>query len=134
MAQAHRSPNGAGLSHQVRDDEERPPRPLASVPYLFSLERMHRLPRKDLEMIIGVAMKTAPKLIRRRIESRDPFEAERGEREMVEYICGKIDNDSYMVIVAELVGECASQRRGKFGVEEPMPATVPSFSRPPTGE
>ena len=92
---------------------------------------MYRLARQDLEMIISVAMKTAPKLIRRRMESRNPDEAERGEREMVEYICSKIDNDSYMVIVAEMVGRCASQRRGKFGVDEPVPATVPGFPRAP---
>ena len=50
---------------------------------------------------------------------------------MVAYICDRIDNDGCMIIVAEIVGQGASQRRGTFGIDEPMLATVPSFPRPP---
>jgi hypothetical protein len=91
---------------------------------------MHRLNRKDLQLIIAVAMTTAPRSIKWKLNSRDSFDVERGERELVDYICDKIDNDSLMVIAADPVGFGASSRRGKWGVDEPVPATLPLFPKP----
>jgi hypothetical protein len=42
-----------------------------------------------------------------------------------------LDNDSYMVIVTEPIGQALQPRRGHWGVDEPVLATVPQPPPPP---
>ena len=88
---------------------------------------MYRLSRRDIENLISVAITTAPKVIVQRSRSRDQVLVDWSTTAMIEHICNKIDNDSAMVIVADMVGFNAGQRRGKWGVDEPVPAVVPEL-------
>ena len=45
--------------------------------------------------------------------------------------CDRIDNNSYMVIVTEIIGQAPYQKLGVWGVDEPLPATVPEPPKPP---
>lgn len=92
---------------------------------------MHRLPRKDLEAIVFVAIATASPAIKRGLKSKLLTDRDKARKELTQSICQKLDNDSYMVIVAELVGEAYQARLGKWGVDEPLPATVPQPPPPP---
>lgn len=86
---------------------------------------MHRVARRDLEALVFVAIATAPPLIKRKLKSKLPHEADEARGELARSICEKIDNDSYMVIVTELIAETTPYpRRGKWGVDERLPATV----------
>ena len=88
---------------------------------------MHRLSRSHLLDMISVALATASKDVKRRLQSKNPVEADQGRAEMAELIVRQIDNDSSMVIVAEMVGEAHVAARGRWGVDEPVPATVPAL-------
>ena len=93
---------------------------------MFAYERMHRVARRDLEALVFVAIATAPPLIKRKLRSKLPHEADEARRELARSICEKIDNDSYMVIVTELIARTTPYPRlGQWGVDEPVPATVP---------
>ena len=93
---------------------------------------MHKVARKDLEALVFVAIATAPPLIKRKLKSKLPHEADEARAELAKSICNKIDNDSYMVIVTEMVARSTPYpRRGKWGVDEPVPATVPEAARAP---
>ncbi len=84
-----------------------------------------RVARKDLEALVFVAIATAPPLIKRKLKSKLPHEADEARAELAKSICNKIDNNSYMVIVTEMVARSTPYpRRGKWGVDEPVPATV----------
>ena len=87
---------------------------------------MHRVARRDLEALVFVAIATAPPLIKRKLRSKLPHEADEARRDLAQSICDRIDNGSYMVIVTEMVAQTTPYpRRGKWGVDEPVPATVP---------
>jgi hypothetical protein len=93
---------------------------------------MHRLPRNDLEALVHVAIATAPPLIKRKLKSKLPHEADEARSELAQSICDKIDNDSFMVIVTEMIAQTTPYpRRGKWGVDEPVPAEV--VEPPPPG-
>ena len=85
---------------------------------------MHRLSRRDITDLIAVALATAHKDIKRRMQSKNPLEADQGRDEMAELIARQIDNDGSMVVVTEFVGEAHVARRGKWGVDEVAPAVV----------
>ncbi|MFL6758246.1 MAG: hypothetical protein ACJ8EG_11840, partial [Sphingomicrobium sp.] len=69
---------------------------------------------------------TAPPLIKRKLRSKLPHEADEARRELARAICDQVDNDSYMVIVTELIARTTPYPRlGKWGVDEPAPAEVP---------
>ena len=91
-----------------------------------------RVPRRDLEALVFVAIATAPALIKRKLKSKLPHEADEARGELARSICDKIDNDSYMVIVTEMIAlSTPYPRRGAWGVDEPVPAVVPVAPRPP---
>ena len=90
-----------------------------------------RVSRYDLEALVFVAIATAPPLIKRKLKSRLPHEADEARAALARSICDKIDNDSYMVIVSEMIAQTTPYpRRGKWGVDEVVPAVVPEVARP----
>ena len=91
-----------------------------------------RVPRQDLEALVVVALATAPALVKRQLRSKLPVEADEARDALAKSICDKIDNDAYMVIVTEMIAKTTPYpRRGKWGVDEPVPAVVPRAPRPP---
>ena len=91
-----------------------------------------RVSRRDLEALVFVAIATAPPAIKRKLRSKLPHEADEARDELTRNICDKIDNDAYMVIVTEMIARTTPYpHRGKWGVDEPTPATVPEPPRPP---
>lgn len=87
---------------------------------------MHRVARRDLEALVFVAIATAPPLIKRKLKSKLLEERDEARRALAQSICEKIDNDSYVVIVTELIARTTPYPRlGQWGVDEPVPATVP---------
>ena len=93
---------------------------------------MHRVSRIDLESLVVVALATAPALVRSKLKSKLPHEADEARDALARSICDKIDNDAYMVIVTEMIAKTTPYpRRGKWGVDEPVPAVVPRAPRPP---
>ena len=93
---------------------------------------MHRIARADLEALVYVAIACASPAIKRGMKSKLPNEAQQARSALARSICDKIDNDSYMVIVTELIGDAEQRRRGAWGLDEPVPATVPQ-APPPSG-
>ena len=84
--------------------------------------------------MVVVALATAPALTKSKLKSKLPHVADEARRELAERICNQIDNDSYMVIVTDMVAMTTPYpRRGKWGVDEPPPAVVPQPPRPPEG-
>jgi len=93
---------------------------------------MHRLARIDLEALVVVALATAPALIKSKLRSKLPHEADEARDALARSICDKIDNDAYMVIVTEMIAKTTPYpRRGHWGVDEPIPAVVPKAPLPP---
>jgi len=93
---------------------------------------MHRVSRIDLESLVVVALATAPALVRSKLKSKLPHEADEARDALARSICDKIDNDAYMVIVTEMVATMTPYpRRGHWGRDEPVPAVVPVPPRPP---
>lgn len=84
----------------------------------------YRLARADLEALVSVAVTTAPRLIKRRLHGRDPQEAEAAHRTLVARICDRVDNDSSMVVVADMVRSAHHARRGRWDLDEPVPAKI----------
>lgn len=92
-----------------------------------------RLARRDLEAHVFVAIATAPPLIKRKLRSKLPHEADEARAAPTRSICEKINIDSYMVIVTEMIARTTPYPRlGKWGVDEPVPAVVPE-PPPPSG-
>ena len=101
---------------------------------ICSIGGMHRIARADLEAIVYVAIACASDSIKRRMKSKLPHEAQQARSELASSICDKIDNDSYMVIVTELIEQAEKRYRGRWGVDEPVPATVPEPPPPTSGD
>jgi len=92
---------------------------------------VRRVARKDLDALVVVALATAPPLVKSRLKSKLPHEADWARQQLARTICDKIDNDSYMVIVTEMIATATPYpRRGKWGVDEPVPAVVPAAPKP----
>ena len=77
---------------------------------------MHRVSRIDLESLVVVALATAPALIKSKLRSRLPHEADEARDALARSICDKIDNDAYMVIVTEMIAKTTPTRAGATGV------------------
>ena len=90
---------------------------------------MHRIARADLEAIVYVAIACAPPAIKRGMKSKLPHEAQEARSALARMICDQIDNDGAMVIVPELICLAEKRYRGKWGIDEPVPATVPERLR-----
>ena len=82
---------------------------------------MHRLSRAQIETLIAVTLATAPALVKHRLRSRLTLERDWARDELAKLIALKIDNDSSMVIVTELLRLGSYDRPGKWGVDEPDP-------------
>lgn len=82
---------------------------------------MQRLSRRDLSDLIFVAIVTAPPIVQRGLVSKDQQARENARRALTERIIDRLDGESSMVIVAEMVGPPHLARRGRFGVDEPSP-------------
>src|SRR5262245_49777548 len=95
---------------------------------------MYRLARKDLEALVYVALTCAPAAIKRGLKSKLLEDRDRAREALAQKVCDQIDNDSYMVIVTEMIGEAQKRYRGKWGVDEPVPATVPEPPPPTSGD
>jgi hypothetical protein len=95
---------------------------------------MHRIARADLEALVYVAITCAPDSIKRGMKSKLLADRDKARGALARSICEKIDNDSYMVIVTELIGEAHQARRGAWGIDEPLPATVPEPPPPTAGD
>jgi hypothetical protein len=93
---------------------------------------MHRVARRDLEALVFVAIATADPSIKRKLKSKLLEERDEARKALAQSICDKIDNGSYMVIVTDIIARTTPYpRRGKWGVDEPVPATVPLPPAPP---
>ena len=93
---------------------------------------MHRLPRIDLEAIVFVAIATAPLAIKRGLKSKLLTDRDKARQALTRSICEKLDNDSYMVIVTEMILRSSPwPHLGKWGIDEPVPATVTQAPAPP---
>ena len=94
-----------------------------------------RVSRNDLQSLVFVALACASDAIRHGLKSKLLEERDKARRALARSICEKIDNDSYMVIVTEMIATTTPYpRRGEWGVDEPAPATVPVPPRPPEKE
>jgi hypothetical protein len=85
---------------------------------------MHRVARRDLEALVFVAITCAPPAIQRALKSKLLEERDKARAALTRSICDKIDNGSYMVIVADKVGLAPHVRLGTWGVDEPVPAKL----------
>ena len=92
---------------------------------------MHRIDRDTLFYIIQNLIHCSR--LKRHRSGRPiihSLETRQGQEALARLICAAIDNDSSMVIQTEFV--TGQQRLGKWGVDEPVPATVPEPPKPPT--
>jgi hypothetical protein len=96
---------------------------------------VHRVSRRDLEALVFVAITTAPAAIKRGLKSKLIEERDKARDALTRAICDRIDNDSYMVIVTEMVARSTPYpRRGKWGIDEPVPAAVLEVPKQPACE
>jgi len=72
-----------------------------------------------------VTLATASPLVKRELRSKLATDKDWARGELAKLIAAKLDNDSSMVVVTEMLRLLPYDRRGKWGVDEPMPATAP---------
>lgn len=83
---------------------------------------MHRLTGQDLHDILYVAIRTAPKLVTSKLHGKLPQEGDKATAELARLIAARIDNDSTMVVRADLVRNPPyGEQPGKWGIDEPEP-------------
>lgn len=82
---------------------------------------MHRLSRAQLETMIAVTLATAPKLVQSRLRSKLTTDKDWARGELAKLIAAKLDNDSSMVVVTEMLRLLPYDRRGKWGLDEVPP-------------
>lgn len=91
---------------------------------------MHRLDRDTL--FISILNTIQCSRLKRHRSGRQivhSLESHEGQQQLAGLLCERLDNDSTMVIRAEFVTR--EQRPGRWGVDEPVPATVPEPPKPP---
>jgi hypothetical protein len=86
---------------------------------------MHRLSRAQLETMIAVTLATAPPLVKSKLRSKLTTDKDWARGELAKLIAAHLDNDSSMVVVTEMLRILPYDRPGKWGVDEPMPASLP---------
>ena len=90
---------------------------------------MHRLNRDRLyHLLFNIVACSRLKRHRSGSPVNASLESREGQEQLVKLLCDQLDNDSYMVLQAEFVS--AKQRLGSWGVDEPVPATVPEPPKP----
>lgn len=82
---------------------------------------MRRRTRKEIETIVAVTLATAPPLVQSRLRSKLTTDKDWARVELAKLIAAKVDNDSSMVIVTEMLGTLPYDRPGKWGIDEPSP-------------
>lgn len=82
---------------------------------------MHRLTRAEIETLLAVTLATAPPLVKSKLRSKLTTDKDWARGELAKLLAAKVDNDSSMVIVTELLGTIPYDRCGKWGVDEPDP-------------
>lgn len=82
---------------------------------------MHRLSRSEIETLVAVTLATAPPLVRQRLRSKLTTDRDWARAELARGIAAKLDNDSSMVVVTEMLGLLPYDRPGKWDVDEPAP-------------
>jgi len=91
---------------------------------------MHRLSRQEIETLVAVTLATAPHLVKSKLRSKLTTDKDWARGELAKLIAAQFDNDSSMVVVTEMLRAMPYDRPGKWGIDEPVPATVPE---PPLG-
>lgn len=82
---------------------------------------MRRLSRQEIETLIAVCIATAPPLVKSRLRSKLTSDKDWARAELAKLVAAKVDNDSAMVIVAEMLGTLPYDRPGKWGIDEAPP-------------
>ena len=90
---------------------------------------MHRIDRETLFYRIHNLIQCSRIKRHKSIPIVQSLETHEGQKKLAKLICEAIDNDSSMVIQTEFL--TVEQRSGKWGVDEPVPATVPEPPKPP---
>ncbi|WP_336958721.1 hypothetical protein [Sphingobium aquiterrae] len=82
---------------------------------------MRKVSRDDLRMELNIVLMTMPGYLKthiRKIAGRD-LSTER----IVDMLVDRLDNEGSMVVRTDIIGFSHDQRPGKWGVDEPAPAT-----------
>lgn len=82
---------------------------------------MRRLSRREIEIIIAVTLATAPPLVKSRLRSKLTTDKDWARGQLAEIIAAKLDNQSSMVIVTEMLNLIPYDRPGKWGIDEAPP-------------
>ena len=82
---------------------------------------MHRLSRAQIEDLIAVTLATAPDLVKQRLRSKLTSDKDWARGELARIIAAKLDNDSSMVVVTEMLKTIPYDRPGKWGIDELAP-------------
>ena len=82
---------------------------------------MHRISRAEIESLVAVTLATAPPLVKQRLRSKLTTDKDWARGELARLIAAKVDNDSSMVVVTEMLRLFPYDRRGQWGVDEPPP-------------
>jgi hypothetical protein len=83
---------------------------------------MHRVSRNDLETMLSVALRAAPKHVKHRLRSKLATEADLASDALAAVLADRLDNRSYMVVAADMVKQQpCGERIGIFGVDEADP-------------
>lgn len=84
---------------------------------------MHRISDDELQTLLVVAIKTAPRPVRQAMrKAKLPLEVDKATGDLARHLAAQISNDSKMVISTELVSNHGNNGRpGRWGVNEPKP-------------
>jgi hypothetical protein len=82
---------------------------------------MHRLSRAEIETLIAVTLTTAPRLVKSKFRSKLTTDKDWARGELAKLIATKLDNESSMVVVTEMLQLLPYDRRGKWGLDEVPP-------------
>ena len=91
---------------------------------------MHRVDRETLYHLIRSVIHGSRLKRHKSTPITASLETQEGQTRLAELLCQQIDNDSRMVIQTEWVG--GNIRLGRWGEDEPVPATVPVPPKAPT--
>lgn len=90
--------------------------------YSFPLCSQLRIDNNYLEILVAVAIKTAPKTLQPGMQSRLQAVRDAAVSHIARHVVSQLSNDSTMVIKTEIVGALGcSARPGVWGVDEPDP-------------
>lgn len=82
---------------------------------------MRRLSRREIEIIVAVSLATAPPLVKSRLRSKLTSDKDWARDQLAQVIASKLDNQSSMVIVTEMLKTIPYDRPGKWGIDESPP-------------